>query len=177
MASTRAIERPALLRSIAVSAVLGVLAIGWGLATGSQMILLDGIYGVIGILLSWLLLHASALANEGPSSSYPFGREAFTPFVIGIQGFVLLAMRLRPGMGWLRSLPLLNWSVSAVNARAVTIYLWHNLMIAASFPVGDAFLHPVGVLYVIAIMVNSMVWALTGRGAWKGRTIARPDSA
>ena len=94
MASTRAIERPALLRSIAVAMVLGVLGIAWGLATGSQMILLDGIYGVIGILLSWLLLRASALASEGPSRRYPFGREAFTPFVIGIQGFVLLAALL-----------------------------------------------------------------------------------
>jgi cation diffusion facilitator family transporter len=94
MAPPRAIERPALLRSIAVAAVLGALGIVWGLATGSQMILLDGIYGVIGILLSWLLLRASALADEGPSKAYPFGREAFTPFVIGIQGFVLLATLL-----------------------------------------------------------------------------------
>jgi hypothetical protein len=53
-------------------------------------------------------------------------------------GFVLLAMRLRPGMQWLRARPVLNWSVSAVNARAVTIYLWHNMMITASYPIGDA---------------------------------------
>jgi chlorobactene glucosyltransferase len=33
----------------------------------------------------------------------------------------------------------------------------------------DTLLHPVAVLFLIAICVNSMVWALTGRGAWKGR--------
>jgi len=66
--------------------------------------------------LSWLLLRASALASEGPSRSYPFGREAFTPFVIGIQGFVLLAtllyavigfaiMGLLTGSAWDRAAP------------------------------------------------------------------------
>ncbi|HKP52987.1 MAG TPA: glycosyltransferase [Chloroflexia bacterium] len=33
----------------------------------------------------------------------------------------------------------------------------------------DTLLHPVAVLFLIAICINSMVWALTGRGGWKGR--------
>ncbi len=52
-------------------------------------------------------------------------------------GFVLLALRLRPGMGWLRRASALNWMVTAVNARAVTIYLWHNPAISVSYPIGD----------------------------------------
>jgi cation diffusion facilitator family transporter len=85
------IERSALRISIAVTAVLSVVGVVWGIAVGSQMILLDGVYGVVGIVLSWMLLRASSLAEQGPTTNYPYGREAATPLVIGIQGFVLAA--------------------------------------------------------------------------------------
>ena len=51
------------------------------------------------------------------------------------------------------------------------------LSLRFSYPVLDAVLHPAAMLSLIAIAINSMVWAHTGRGAWKGRTIARSDSA
>jgi predicted Co/Zn/Cd cation transporter (cation efflux family) len=85
------VERHALRRSIAVTAVLGALGIGWGLAVGSQMIVLDGAYAAIGLVVSWLLLLASRLVDRGPTHRYPYGREAMTPLVVGLQGFVLLA--------------------------------------------------------------------------------------
>jgi predicted Co/Zn/Cd cation transporter (cation efflux family) len=84
-------ERHALRRSIAVTAALGALGIGWGLAVGSQMIVLDGAYAAIGLVVSWLLLLASRLVDRGPTRRYPYGREAMTPLVVGLQGFVLLA--------------------------------------------------------------------------------------
>jgi predicted Co/Zn/Cd cation transporter (cation efflux family) len=90
-------ERHVLLLSIKASAALGILGVAWGIVSGSQMILLDGIYAIIGIATSWLLLRASALAIEGPSRRYPFGREAMTPLVIGIQGTILLATLLYAG--------------------------------------------------------------------------------
>jgi cation diffusion facilitator family transporter len=77
--------------SIASTAVLGAIGLAWGIAVGSQMILLDGVYAVIGIALSWLLVRASALARQGPTRNFPYGREAATPLVIGVQGFVLAA--------------------------------------------------------------------------------------
>ncbi|GAA1755950.1 acyltransferase [Luedemannella helvata] len=52
-------------------------------------------------------------------------------------GFVLLLMRLTPSMAWLRRFRGLDWLVSAINARAVTIYLWHNIALSASEPVAD----------------------------------------
>jgi peptidoglycan/LPS O-acetylase OafA/YrhL len=51
-------------------------------------------------------------------------------------GFVLLVMRLRPGMAWLRRRKVLNGLVTFVNARAVTIYLWHNIAIAVADALG-----------------------------------------
>jgi len=39
------------------------------------------------------------------------------------------------------------------------------------YPLIDALLHPVAIAYVIAIAINSAIWAKTGRGAWKGRVV------
>jgi predicted Co/Zn/Cd cation transporter (cation efflux family) len=88
------VERAVLVRSIITTAVLGAIGVAWGIVVGSQMILLDGVYAFVGIVLSWLLLQASALAQEEPSRRYPFGRESLTPLAIGIQGVVLLATLL-----------------------------------------------------------------------------------
>ena len=49
--------------------------------------------------------------------------------------FVLLALRWQPDMTWLQRRPRLNGAVNLLNARAVTIYLWHNIAIAAIWPV------------------------------------------
>jgi predicted Co/Zn/Cd cation transporter (cation efflux family) len=86
-----AVERHALLWSMAITALLGAMGVLWGVATESQMILLDGVYAVLGLLVTWLLLMASGLAQSEPSHRYPYGRESLTPLVIGVQGFVLLA--------------------------------------------------------------------------------------
>src|SRR5262249_54450406 len=74
--------------------VLGAIGVVWGIASGSQMILLDGVYGIVGIFTSWLLLRASIMADKGATGRYPFGREALTPLMIGVQAIVLLATLL-----------------------------------------------------------------------------------
>nr|BFE58919.1 acyltransferase [Dactylosporangium thailandense] len=52
-------------------------------------------------------------------------------------GFAILLLRAAPAMRWLRRVPLLDRAVTLLNARAVTIYLWHNIAIALCFWVGD----------------------------------------
>ncbi|MFC3743489.1 acyltransferase family protein [Paractinoplanes deccanensis] len=49
--------------------------------------------------------------------------------------FVLIALRWQPPMGWLPRVKPLDHAVTLVNNRAVTIYLWHNIAIAAVWPV------------------------------------------
>ncbi|BCB85350.1 acyltransferase family protein [Phytohabitans suffuscus] len=49
-------------------------------------------------------------------------------------GFVLVLLRVSPRLTWRPFVRV----VSAVNSRAVTIYLWHNPAIAMCFVVGDA---------------------------------------
>ena len=49
--------------------------------------------------------------------------------------FVLLVLRWQPPMGWLVRAAPLDRAVTLLNARAVTVYLWHNIAIAAVWPV------------------------------------------
>jgi predicted Co/Zn/Cd cation transporter (cation efflux family) len=84
-------ERTVLGLSLGASLVLAAVAIGWGLASGAQIILLDGVYLVLGSALSALSLAASRRAARGPTAEYPFGRESLIPLAVGIQGLALLA--------------------------------------------------------------------------------------
>ncbi|WP_432838756.1 acyltransferase family protein [Dactylosporangium sp. CA-092794] len=52
-------------------------------------------------------------------------------------GFVVLLLRAAPAMSWLRRARPLDALVTLINARAVTVYLWHNAAIAVCFPIGD----------------------------------------
>lgn len=84
-------ERSALVASLIATATLSALGVVWGVVIGSQMILFDGIFGLIGVGTSAMLLQASSLACRAPSRHFPYGQHSATPLVIGIQGFVLLA--------------------------------------------------------------------------------------
>jgi predicted Co/Zn/Cd cation transporter (cation efflux family) len=87
-------EQRALRLSASASAVIGGVAVVWGLAVQSQALLLDGVYALIGTALSLLTLHAARLVAAGPTSRYPFGREALGPLMVGVQGLVLLGTLL-----------------------------------------------------------------------------------
>ncbi len=75
--------------SAAAALALAALGIVWGLAAGSQVILFDGVYAIVGFVLSWFGLRAAALVAGGPTESYPFGREALAPLVVAAQALVL----------------------------------------------------------------------------------------
>ncbi len=52
-------------------------------------------------------------------------------------GFVLLVLRAAPTLRWLVRVQMVDRLIAVLNARAVTIYLWHNIAIAVCFAVGD----------------------------------------
>jgi peptidoglycan/LPS O-acetylase OafA/YrhL len=77
--------------------------------------------------LYWLRGHAGETGwdlNEVPESQ-----------ALWSLAFVLLVLRWQPDMSWLRRTPRLDGAVQLLNARAVTVYLWHNIAIAAVWPV------------------------------------------
>lgn len=83
-------EQQALVISMVSGGAIGLVAVIWGTVSGSQIILFDGIYSSLSLLLSWLSLRASKLVAAGPTKNYPFGREALAPLVIMVQGVALL---------------------------------------------------------------------------------------
>jgi predicted Co/Zn/Cd cation transporter (cation efflux family) len=84
------VERRGLIASAATSGAIAIVGIAAGVVADSQIILLDGFYALLGLLLSWLGLYAGRLIEAGPTDRYPFGRETLAPLVVGIQGLVLL---------------------------------------------------------------------------------------
>ena len=84
-------ERRALRVSLAATTALAALAVGWGWAAQSQVILLDGAYALIGMALTWVSLLASRVSAGAATARYPYGREALVPLAIVLQGFALFA--------------------------------------------------------------------------------------
>lgn len=50
-------------------------------------------------------------------------------------GFVLVVLRMSPSLRWLDRVPALRRLVAVLNARAVTVYLWHNVAIYLAAPI------------------------------------------
>jgi predicted Co/Zn/Cd cation transporter (cation efflux family) len=83
-------EQSALRLSLATGVAIAVIAVAWGLLANSQVILFDGAYALIGMALTGLSMAASRVVATGPTARFPFGLEALTPVVIGVQGLALL---------------------------------------------------------------------------------------
>lgn len=87
-------ERRALLESIAYSALIGIVAVAWGLIAQSRVLLFDGVFVLIGILMSVLALLAASAAASAPTRRFPFGLQAATPLALGVQGAALMGTLL-----------------------------------------------------------------------------------
>lgn len=96
----------------------------------------------------------------------------YSPFFLGIGVLALIALYVAPvafaAMGALTGDRLLFGLAATQYLLAVAARLLLSLRFR--YRASDAFLHPLAIIYVIAIELNSMRWALTGKSAWKGRS-------
>jgi chlorobactene glucosyltransferase len=101
----------------------------------------------------------------------------YSPYFLAVGIIVLSLLYISP-------IALVTYAVlsshSSVLYLAVTMYVvavTARLALAMRFRYRllDTLLHPMAVLFLIAICANSMVWSLTGRGGWKGRVASAPD--
>ena len=69
-----------------------LLALIWGVLAKSQMIIFDGVYSFISLLLTGLFFYASRSMAMGRDESFPFGRAQLEPMVIVVQSIVLLVL-------------------------------------------------------------------------------------
>jgi predicted Co/Zn/Cd cation transporter (cation efflux family) len=87
-------EGRALRVSLWVSAVSAAGALILGVISGTRIIIFDGAYMGIGLILSAVSLSASSASAAGPTRRFPFGRDALTPLVVLIQGIAVAATLL-----------------------------------------------------------------------------------
>ncbi len=131
---------------------------------GCRALLADG-----GPLVHTRMYHGASEVWEGYSkNAYAF--FGYSPFFLASEIILLLLFYVLP--------PVLaiSYQLSAIGFVFVAQYLvavLTRLVLAVHFKdrLLDTLLHPVAVLCLIAVEINSMVWAMTGRGVWKGRSV------
>ena len=85
-------DRRLLLVSVWASAGFAVLSSVWGIASGSSMIVFDGVYSFLSIGLSLLAVAALRASRRGPDATYPWGREVWEPLVVVVKALALAAL-------------------------------------------------------------------------------------
>jgi cation diffusion facilitator family transporter len=94
MASSRSPDGRVLLISTWTSAAFAVVALAWGLATGSQLIVFDGLYSFASVGLSLAAVLALRTARKGPDERYPWGREAWEPLTVVVKAAALAGLSI-----------------------------------------------------------------------------------
>ncbi|MBA2948490.1 cation transporter [Streptomyces himalayensis] len=171
-------EQRALRVSMAVSVALSVVALVWGLAAGSQVILLDGVYAILGLGLSWLSLHASRLSAAGPTPRFPFGRESLVPLVVGVQGLALLGTLVYAAVEAIRVILDGGSDVAAGGLAAYGVVSGLACLAGYGYLVrrgprsdlirAEAAVWLAGAVTSLVIAVGGVVALLLGRTAWRG---------
>ncbi|MER5185387.1 cation diffusion facilitator family transporter [Streptomyces sp. NPDC002896] len=174
-------EQRALKVSMAVSVALSGVALAWGLAAGSQVILLDGVYTILGLGLSWLALYASRLAAAGPTPRFPFGRESLVPLVVGVQGLALLGTLVYAAVEAVRVILDGGSDVAAAGLAAYGAVSGLACLAAYGFLVrrgprsdlirAEAANWLAGAVTSLVIVLGGIVALLLGTTAWRGAKV------
>ncbi|MGL5084212.1 MAG: cation transporter, partial [Clostridium sp.] len=69
-----------------------LVGIGWGLFIDSEMIMFDGIYSFISLLLSILSISICKFIAKKDKINFPFGKKALEPIVVAFKSIVLIIM-------------------------------------------------------------------------------------
>jgi peptidoglycan/LPS O-acetylase OafA/YrhL len=76
--------------------------------------------------------------HRSPDSGYDLNDIPLGQALISV-GAVLILLRLSPRLTFLDRAPLLGGPITVINARTITIYLWHNIAIDLAVPIDDWF--------------------------------------
>ncbi|WP_227983802.1 cation diffusion facilitator family transporter [Nocardia spumae] len=111
----------ALAFSLWASVVFVVMALVWGLAAGSQMIVFDGLYSLVSVGLSAISVAAHRIVAKGPDASYPWGRETWEPVAIVVKATALGGLCVYGSVNAVREILHGGRAVSAVSALVYAI--------------------------------------------------------
>ena len=108
--------------------------------------------------------------NGYSKNAYTF--FGYSPIFLAIGVLALIALYIAPVIFMVMGGVLGDWLLFGVAFAQYLLAVSARLLLSLRFGYRalDAFLHPLAIIYVIAIELNSMRWAVTGRSAWKGRS-------
>lgn len=86
------VEQHILKFSVLSAVVFALLGLVWGAIAGSQMIIFDGIYSFISVILSGLSVYAARSMKIGDDMRFPLGRSQMEPLVITFKSLVIVAL-------------------------------------------------------------------------------------
>ena len=85
-------ENKILKLSVVGALFFSLLGITWGWAIDSQMVMFDGMYSFISLVLSMMSLFISNYISKKDQEKFPFGKNILEPMVISLKSFVIGAM-------------------------------------------------------------------------------------
>ncbi|RLK50858.1 cation diffusion facilitator family transporter [Alkalispirillum mobile] len=89
MISFWARENTALKLSAAIAGLFALGGVGWGLWINSLVILFDGAYSLVSLVLTLLSVYAARVVRKPANQRFPFGRGAIEPLVITVKGLTI----------------------------------------------------------------------------------------
>jgi len=84
------INKKVLVFSMIGTAVFTVIALTVGFLTHSQVILFDGVFNMVGLLLTYLSMTSLKFIKKKDTWNYPFGKATFEPFIAIVQYGIIL---------------------------------------------------------------------------------------
>ena len=85
-------ETRALRLSAWMSMIMAALGIGFGLATESDAIMLDGFFSLIGFVMALVTIRVARLVVQPADEHFHFGYAQFEPFLNAIKGLLMLGV-------------------------------------------------------------------------------------
>ena len=128
------LENKILKLSVVGAIFFALFGIAWGWAIDSDMIIFDGLYSFISVILSMLSLYINKYMAKRDFEKFPFGKHILEPIVISIKSLIIAIMCLYSLIGAVKTIAnggnnlefgmaLIYSIVSVVGCGAITFYM------------------------------------------------------
>lgn len=128
------LENKILKLSVVGALFFALFGIAWGWAIESDMIIFDGLYSFISVILSMLSLYINKYMAKRDFEKFPFGKHILEPIVISIKSLMIAIMCLYSLIGAVKTIAsggnnlefgmaLIYSVVSVLGCGAITFYM------------------------------------------------------
>ena len=128
------LENKILKLSVVGALFFALFGISWGWAINSDMIIFDGLYSFISVILSMLSLYINNYMAKRDFEKFPFGKHILEPIVISIKSLIIAIMCLYSLVGAIKTivtggnnlefgLAIIYSIVSVIGCGAISLYM------------------------------------------------------